>query len=327
MKTVPRAERSRRLAALVMAALLVALAGCRRAAPTHQQGYLEGDYVYVGAALAGRVEKLAVQRGARVAAGDVLVTLEREAELAAQREARSRLAQARSRLDDLRKGARPTERAAVEARLAQARTAAELAARELTRGIALHGQKVTSEDELDRVRLAERRAREAVAESEAQLATTELGARTDAIAAAEADVAASTAALERADWSVAQKELRAPADALVFDTIYRAGEFVPAAQPIVSLLPPANLRVRFYVPETSVAQWQPGQRVQVRIDGVATPVEAKITFISPQAEFTPPVIYSREARAKLVFRLEAAFAPEAAAALHPGQPVEVEAAN
>lgn len=329
MKTVRRADLSRALrhGVLPLLALAFALTGCRRETATHQQGYLEGEYVYVAPALAGRVESLAVTKGASVTAGAPLFALERDAELATEREARGRLAQAKARLEDLKKGQRPSERAAVEARVAQARTAAELAGREFTRSTALHRQNVISEDELDRARLSERRAREAVAELEAQLATAELGARSDAITAAEAEVATAVAALERADWSVAQKELRAPADALVFDTIFRAGEFVAAGQPVISLLPPANIRARFYVAETAVANWRLGQRVNVRIDGVAAPVEARVTFVSPQAEFTPPVIYSREARAKLVFRLEASFAPADGAKLHPGQPVEVTAAE
>lgn len=305
-------------------AVVLAWSGCRRETGAYHQGYLEGEYVYVGAPLAGRLQALPVGRGARVAAGDALFTLEREAELAAQREAAGRTAQSRARLDDLRKGQRPSELAAVQARLAQARTSADLAAREFARVGALHRGQVVSDDELDRARLADQRARETVAELEAQLATAGLGARADALAAAEADLAATTAALARADWAVAQKEVRAPAAALVFDTLFRAGEFVPAGQPVVALLPPANVKVRFYVPETARAKLALGATVQVRLDGAAEPLAARVTFVSPQAEFTPPVIYSRESRAKLVYRVEAAFAPEVAATLHPGQPVEVE---
>jgi len=91
---------------------------------------------------------------------------------------------------------------------------------------------------------------------------------------------------------------------------------------VVSILPPGNVKLRFYVPEPRLAALRIGQAVSVRCDGCAAPIAARITFIAPQAEYTPPVIYSRENRAKLVFLVEARpDSPDAA--LHPGLPVEV----
>ena len=98
---------------------------------------------------------------------------------------------------------------------------------------------------------------------------------------------------------------------------------MPAGAPVVSLLPPQNIKARFFVPETVLGAVRIGQQVEMRCDGCAAPVAAQITFISPQAEFTPPVIYSRDARAKLVFLIEARAAPGDAVKLHPGQPLEV----
>ena len=328
MKKVLPANRPHRTApvvtALLGAALLLgALAGCRAPRTDRYLGYLEGDYLYIAAPLAGRVETLTAEKGATVAAGAPLFTLERTAEQATLREAAQRLLQARARLDDLRKGQRPTELAALQARRAQARSAAELSAAELARTEQLHTTGVLADDALDRARLTHARNQQAVTELDAQLATAQLGARSDALAAAEADVAAAEAAEARAAWSVDQKQVVAPATALVFDTLFRPGEFVPAGQPVVSLLPPANLKARFYVPEGEIASIQLGQTVRLALSGVAQPVEAQVSYMSPQAEFTPPVIYSRENRAKLVFLVEARFAPAAGATLHPGQPVEV----
>ena len=299
-----------------VALLLGALTGCNRHRADLFLGYVEGDYLYIGAPLAGRVESLAVEKGAQVAAGAPLFVLERSAEQAARAEASQRLAQAR-------KGQRPSELAAVTARLAQARSAAELSASDLARTEQLHRTGVLADDAFDRARLTHTRNQQAVTELEAQLATAQLGARSDALAAAEADVAAAEAAEARARWSVDQKQVAAPTAALVFDTLFRPGEFVPAGQPVLSLLPPANLKVRFYVPEGEVAALKLGQTLRVAISGTAQPLEAQVSFISPQAEFTPPVIYSRENRAKLVFLAEARVAPAIAATLHPGQPVEV----
>jgi HlyD family secretion protein len=149
-----------------------------------------------------------------------------------------------------------------------------------------------------------------------------LPARSDEIAAANAEVNAATDALAQAQWRIDQKSQAAPAAGLVADTLYRPGEWVAAGAPVVSLLPPGNVKVRFYVPETMLATIRTGDPVVVRCDGCGGDVAAKVSFIAPQAEYTPPVIYSRENRAKLVYHVEAL--PDAAnPALHPGLPVEV----
>jgi HlyD family secretion protein len=304
-------------------AVLGLLAGCNRHPPTGWQGYLEGDFVYVAAPLAGQLAKLDVQKGARVAPGASLFTLEQSAELSTLREAAERLRESQARLADLQKGQRPTELAALEARLAQAKTATELSAHELERAAKLHAGAVLSDDDYDRTRLNHDANTKLVAETTAQLATAGLGGRIDLVAAAQADVAAAQAALDRAGWSVAQKSQSAPRAALVYDTLFREGEFVPAATPIVSLLPPENIKVRFFVPETDFAALKSGDRISVAIDGRATALEARVSYLSPQPEYTPPVLYNRENRAKLVFMIEAVFDPTQARDLHPGQPVNV----
>ncbi len=129
--------------------------------------------------------------------------------------------------------------------------------------------------------------------------------------------------LVQAEWNLSQKRQSAPRAGLVFDTLYREGEWVAAGRPIVALLPPENIKVRAFVPETRIGAVRPGDRVRVIVDGVREPIIGKVSFISPQAEYTPPVIYSRETRGKLVFMIEAVFDPQTAAMLHPGQPVDV----
>ncbi|HKB56201.1 MAG TPA: HlyD family efflux transporter periplasmic adaptor subunit [Lacunisphaera sp.] len=309
-------------AALLVTGILLAL-GCARHDSAGYQGYLEGEFVYVAAPLGGQLARLAVQKGARVEAGAPLFTLEQSAELSALREATGRLRQSQARLADLQKGQRPSELAALEARLAQARTAAELSARELERATKLHATTVLSDDDYDRARLNHEANTRLVAETAAQLATAQLGGRPDAVAAAEADAAAAQAALDRAGWSVAQKSQSAPRAALVYDTLFREGEFVPAATPVVALLPPENIKVRFFVPESGFGALKAGDPVKVTLTGRATPLEARISYLSPKPEYTPPVLYNRENRAKLVFMVEAVLDPAAARDLHPGQPVDV----
>jgi HlyD family secretion protein len=312
-------------ALVALAALL--LGACTRHESSAYQGYLEGEFVYVAAPLGGQLEKLSVTRGARVEAGAPLFTLEQSAELSALREAAERLRQSQARLADLKKGQRPSELAALEARLAHTRAAAELSALELQRATKLHQTTVLSDDDFDRARLNHEADTKQVIELAAQLETAQLGGRFDVIAAAEADAAASQAALDRAGWSVAQKSRSAPVGALVYDTLFREGEYITAGQPVVALLPPANIKVRFFVPEADFAALKAGAAVKVGITGRATPLEARISYLSPQPEYTPPVLYNRENRAKLVFMVEAVFDPAAAKDLHPGQPADVTAAN
>jgi HlyD family secretion protein len=139
----------------------------------------------------------------------------------------------------------------------------------------------------------------------------------------QAQVEAQTAALAKANWSFEQKEQFAPTNAYVQDTLYRVGEWVAAGNPVVELLPPANLKVRFFVPEAALPGIKPGQTVGVTFDGGKRVYSATVNYISTQAEFTPPVIYSQENRAKLVYMIEAKFSPADAADLRPGQPVDV----
>ena len=138
-----------------------------------------------------------------------------------------------------------------------------------------------------------------------------------------AQVESLQASVKKAKWSFNQKEQFAPADAFVQDTLYRQGEYVGAGSPVVVLLPPTNLKTRFFVPQEILPQIKAGETVTVTFDGAPHPYLATINFISTQNEFTPPVIYNRENRAKLVYMIEAKFSLADAADLRPGQPVDV----
>ncbi len=129
--------------------------------------------------------------------------------------------------------------------------------------------------------------------------------------------------LAQANWNLAQKKQDAPQAGLVYDTLFRAGEWVAAGKPVVMLLPPPNIKVRAFVPETAIGSLHVGEEARVTVDGVTEPFAGKISYISQRAEYTPPVIYSRESRSKLVFMVEIVFEPAAAGKLHPGQPVDV----
>src|SRR5262249_7906286 len=194
----------------------------------------------------------------------------------------------------------------------------------LARQEALSRSGATTAEDWDRARSMYDRDRQRVAQLEADLETARLGSRPDHIAAVEASVRAAEAALARAEWELAEKRSSSPQGGIVFGPLYRPGGWVAAGRPVVALLPPANIKVRAFVPQTRIGTVQIGQAVHVSVDGVADPFPGKVSFISPQAEYTPPVIYSRESRAKLVFKIEIVFDPQAGARLHPGQPVDVQ---
>ena len=306
---------------LLLCSLLFA-PGCQHPPSSAFQGYVEGEFVYLSSATAGRLERLQVSRGQQVTNGVPLFTLEVEPESAAWHQAQQEVAVAEAQLADLNIGKRPPELDVLQAQLKQAEASDRQAATELAREEAVFTAGAIPASQLDQTRAMAEVCAARVYELQRQLAVAQLPAREDQIRAQTAAVAAARAAQAQAEWRLNQKAVRATQPALVFDTLYREGEWVPAGAPVVSLLPPQLIKVRFFVPEARLSTLRPGQPVSIHCDG-ATDITARISYISTQAEYTPPVIYSNETRAKLVFLVEALPAREAAAALHPGQPVEV----
>ncbi len=145
-------------------------------------------------------------------------------------------------------------------------------------------------------------------------------ARTDELLASQVQAAAQVRVLRE---QLANKTVQIPTTGEITEVYFRPGEWVPAGQPVASLLPDDKRRLRFYVPETLLANVRMGQAVEASCDGCASPITATVNLISPQAEYTPPVIYSQGSREKLVFRVEAMPSAQEAPHLRPGLPVEV----
>jgi HlyD family secretion protein len=308
-------------AAMLLAALA---AGCERAGPSGFQGYAEGEFVLVASPYAGTLDRLAVARGQQVAAGAALFALESAAEQAALREAEARVGTARERLANLEAARRKPEIEALQAQVASAAAERRLAAEQLKQQEKLRRAGYVAQSRLDEAQAAHDRAVARVEEAQAQLRNARAGIGREAeIGAARTELQAAQAQLAQARWRLEQKSAAAPAAALVQDTFFSQGEWVPAGAPIVSLLPPGNVKLRFFVPETAVGAIRAGQPVTASCDGCGAPIAATVSFVSAQPEYTPPVIYSRESRAKLVFLVEAKPRPEDATRLHPGQPVDV----
>lgn len=286
-------------------------------------GYAEGENVRLSAPISGTLTKLLVQRGDTVAAAAPAFVLEQESERSARQEAESRVQQAQAQLANLKLGRRPEELQALRAQLSQAQAALKLSTNEFARASQLVAEKFNSPATLDQARAAVERDQASVNEINAQLRLASQGSRQNEIAAAQQEVNAAKAQLAQAEWRVQQKTQRIPIAGDVVDLLYREGEWVPQGSPILSLLPPANVKARFFVPQPVLGQIALGQTVQLHCDGCPAPIAAKVSFIAREVEFTSPIIYSKENRAALVFMVEARPSAEDARRLHPGQPLEV----
>ena len=317
------AERRRFVAVTAALVCAVCATACGSKADRPLQGYVEGEYVRVAAPFAGTLQQLAVQRGAQVMAGAPLFALERENEIAARRQAEQQLQAANARLDNLKTGKRPPEVETVAEQLRQAMAARELSAANFRRQESLFKSGFISNAALDDARTKLKNDDARVEELKASVATAKLPARPDEIRAAQADADAAREALAQADWRLSQRAVSAPVAGRVSDTYYVIGDWVPAGGVVASLLPPGNIKIRFFVPETELGRLAPGQSVSFSCDACGTPANATISFIADRAEFTPPVLYSKENRAKLVFLVEAKPSAETMAKLNPGQPVDV----
>lgn len=285
-------------------------------------GYVEGEYVNLASPYPGRLEKLLVENGSTVAAGTLLFELDAECELLALDRAEQEQLAAVAQLADMEAGKRPEEIAVAEARLNRARIEAANAKALLLRHEILAEAQAISEREWDDLRAASDISEASVAELAGQLVICHLPEREKRIEAQRALVKAADARIAQARWELGQKQIRAPAAGLVSDVLFRPGEWVPAGSPVVRMLPPANVKVLFFVPEARMDGIRPGDLVSVEVDGRREKFSATVSRVASNAEYAPPIIYSNETRSKLVFQIEAK--PDTAAqSCHPGQPVKV----
>jgi HlyD family secretion protein len=286
------------------------------------QGYVEGYLVFMAPEDGGRIERLAVDSSDRVTEGQLLFELESAVQVAQRDEARARLQQAGALLADLRAALqRPEQIAVLQAQEERARAQLSLSRAELDRQRTLFERGIAAKAQFDQARTAFDRDRAALEEVQREIEAGRITARSAAIRAAEAAVEAAEAALSQAETRLAKRRVGAPAASQVQDLYFRAGETVNAGQPVLALLPPENRRIRFYVPETKLATLALGTTVAVSCDSCPAGLRARISFMAREAEYTPPVIFSEEERAKLVFRVEAR--PLDGASLPIGLPVTV----
>jgi len=308
------------LCSLPLAAQL--FSACAPAAPL-AVGYVEGDYVLLAPIEVAQVQSVSVRRGDRVAAGAALATLEDADAGIAVAQAQAALGAAEAQLADLKVGKRPEEIAVLEAAVRSAKAQADEAGRVLDRTRDLAKRGIATQAQLDEATTAVEVAQAAIGQSEANLAVAKLPARPEAIKAADNAVKQAKAALDQAEWRLSKRTLTAPAAGRVNDVIRDPGDTAGPTAPVVSMLPDGAVKLTVYVPEAAFSSIRIGSKLAVRCDGCGSGLKARVSYVSPDPEFTPPVIYSLENRQKLVYLVEAR--PEGGAGpLQPGQIVDVD---
>jgi HlyD family secretion protein len=308
-----------RVKTILLAALW--LAACDRPADTGLLGYVEADYIYAAPVSGGRITEVAVKRGDSVAAGAKLFALDAADETAKRDRAAAALEEAKAKLADLQTGDRPEELAVIQAQLDAAKASMTLSVPRVERRRTMVKTNIVGAEQVDEAEAALLTDRGHIAEYTARLAAAKLPARTDQIAAAAHAITEAEAALASAQWALDQRQVAAAAAGRIEDVYFRPGEEANAGAAVLQLLPPANLKLRLYAPEPELGRYRVGQKLAVACDGCAAGQTATISFIATTAEFTPPVIYSRESRAKLVYLIEAR-PDDATQPWHPGQPIE-----
>lgn len=286
-------------------------------------GYIEADTIRLASPVGGRLIALPLARGQDAQAGAVAFTLEQDSEKAAVAEAAARASQAEAQAADLQTGQRPQELAVHEANLRAARASLLQAEAELQRQSALADKGYAPATTLDALRARRDTAAAEVAQMRARLASARLGARELGQQAATSGAQAAREQLAQRLWLLSQKTIRIPVSGRIEEHYYRVGEWVPAGSPVLSLLAPAAIKARFYIPETRLAALPVGAPVLLSCDNCGQPVPATIRFVAREAEFTPPVIYNKDNRSRLVWLAEAVPSPADALRLRPGQPVDV----
>lgn len=265
--------------------LLLSLIACSRQEQQQAQGYVEGRYTYIATPVGGKLNHLAIERGQMIKKDQLLFTLDEQPEIDQYMNALENLKQAIASKDVITPN-------------------------------------------LDFARLTYHRyqdlvAKKAIEQSALDQSQANYQAYIAQLAQAEGLIAANKAMVLQAEWSKNQKQVVAPLDAIVFDTYYRLGEYIAANQPVLSLLAPPDIKVIFFVSDIYLHNLSLGKEVKLACEGCENHLKGKISFISPTAEYTPPVIYSNETNNKLIFRVEAQLDRAQAIKLHPGQPIAV----
>jgi len=284
-------------------------------------GYLEADYVYVAPVSGGQIVSLPVSEAQTVKAGDVLAVLASDQQQALLRSAEAQVSAADATWRNLITGSRAQELDVTRASLEKAQADLALAQANFDRSRSLFERGVIAQAQVDQDRTSLDSAQAAVNQMQAQLQVAKLPARDDQQVAAEANLKAAQANADKARADLADRTVKAPVDGRIERLFFSQGETAPTGTPLLSLLPPGKLKARFYIGEADRALFALGDEVEVSCDGCPAGLRGSVTFLASDPQTTPPIIYSRDERSRLVFLAEAQMAEPGN--LLPGQPVSV----
>ena len=289
------------------------------AGPTVYNGYVEANYVYVAATNPGRIKDIDTDEGATVTQGQALFALDDDQYRAVLSAAIAQQAAAEASWRNLETGSRSEEIDVIRASLKQAEASQALAKTTLDRTLKLKQGGLVPDSQVDSAQAQLDTANASVAQLQAQLAVAELPARPEQLTAAKANYEAAAANVEAAKAQLADRTVAAPVGGVVDRVYYKSGEVVGIGSPVLSILPPGELKVEFFLPETERNRFRIGDIMTVTCDSCATGLTATISYLASQPQHTPPIIYSREERKRLVFLAEAMI--DESVSLLPGQPV------
>ncbi len=309
------------LFAWVMGIVSVVLPGFGQPAEPVWNGYVEADYVYVAPSTAGTIEEIAVHEGDVVSKGQLLFRLSSTQQQALLDAAKARVDAAQANLDNLQTGSRSEEVDVIRASLEKAKADQALTQQTFTRTQQLFDRGLAPQAQLDQAMAALTAAQAQVTQLEAQLKVAELPARDAQQIGAEANLAAAKADASRAQADLSDRTITSPQDGRVEKLYFDSGETAAAGTPVVSLSEVGALKVKFYVNEADRPNFEMGQILAVSCDGCASGLTASIEYFSSDPQYTPPIIYSRDERNRLVFLVEATMDDQNG--ILPGQPVSL----
>ncbi|UQY44488.1 HlyD family secretion protein [Mixta hanseatica] len=308
----------------LLPAILLLPVGCKPLEENSLHGYIEAHYLYISPATSGTLKTLAVNKGEQAEKAALLFTVDNEKEQQEVNLALAQLAREQLVLKDLSSGKRQEELAILHAQRRQASEALALAESKLVRERKKYQRQMLSEFDYEQVKRERQQKASAVDEINQRITAESLPARTAQYAAQQHLIKAAQATLAKAAWANQQTSRYAPVNAQVSDIYYSPGEWVPAGKAVLALLPPENIKVRFFVSALRMSQLRYAQTISIRpLSG--PPLLAQINYISPQAEYTPPLVYSNQQREQMVFLIEAVpqNLQQASTQLHPGMAVTV----
>ena len=301
--------------------LLLILAGCQTDTIT-LNGYVEGEYTYVTTTTSGLLKELNVQRGDVVKSQDQLFAIDDTELTASVISSKAAVEDAESNLNNMLKGQRIEEIQVLLTQKEEIQAKIPNIKKEYARAKSLIKSQIISRSEFDQKESDYKTVMAQLDQILAQLKVAQLGAREDEIKSAEARLIEAQQNLIQVQKKLDDSSPKTKNDARVEDTFFLPSEFVQVGMPVVSLLSPKNIKIRFFIPQAQLSKISSGKKVTVSWDGCKNPVEAKITFISHIAEYTPPIIYSTNARQKIVFLVEARPVSNSII-LNPGLPVDI----